>query len=106
MLIQEAAAPISKKGFLYKTGSDRAGWKRRYCTLDRFRGFQYYKTETVSAPVQPSHCWREGGGGWGGEREVLLSLDVVLVNLWLCEVFAPLLRQLRRLVAWYVAIKR
>lgn len=39
--IQEAAAPISKKGFLYKTGSDRAGWKRRYCTLDRFRGFQY-----------------------------------------------------------------
>jgi hypothetical protein len=46
--LQEAAAPISKKGFLYKTGSDRAGWKRRYCTLDKFRGFQYYKTETVS----------------------------------------------------------
>ena len=68
MLIQEAAAPISKKGFLHKTGSDRAGWKRRYCTLDRFRGFQYYKTETVSAPVQPGHCWREGEGGVERDR--------------------------------------
>ena len=28
---------------------------------------------------------------------MLLSLDVVLVNLWLCEVFAPLLCQRRRL---------
>lgn len=47
-VLQEAAAlPISKKGFLYKTGSDRAGWKKRYCSLDKFRGFQYYKSETV-----------------------------------------------------------
>ena len=48
-VFQEAQVPpISKKGFLHKTGSDRSGWKRRYCTLDKFRGFQYYKSDTVS----------------------------------------------------------
>eukprot|EP00731_Ephydatia_muelleri_P030729 Em0022g243a len=42
------ALMISKKGYLYKTGSDWAGWKRRYCTLDFIKGFRYYKTENDS----------------------------------------------------------
>lgn len=43
---------MSKKGHLYKTGTERTGWKRRYCTLDQFRGFEYFKTETVSFSVK------------------------------------------------------
>ena len=39
---------ISKKGYLYKTGTDRTGWKRRYCCLDQHRGFEYFRTEAVS----------------------------------------------------------
>ena len=38
---------INKKGYLHKTGSDRQGWKRRYCTLDNYRGLEYFKSETV-----------------------------------------------------------
>ena len=67
--IQETAAPINKKGFLYKTGSDRAGWKRRYCTLDKFRGFQYYKTETVSTYNPTSAIIYRVYTGREGERE-------------------------------------
>ena len=48
---------VSKKGFLFKTGSDRTGWKRRYCTLDKFRGFEYFKNEVVSVCM----CGGEGG---------------------------------------------
>jgi hypothetical protein len=37
---------ISKKGHLYKTGNDRTGWKRRWCTVDQFRGLEYFRSET------------------------------------------------------------
>ncbi|XP_019855674.1 PREDICTED: arf-GAP with Rho-GAP domain, ANK repeat and PH domain-containing protein 1-like isoform X1 [Amphimedon queenslandica] len=37
---------ISKRGYLHKTGSERLGWKRRYCTIDNFRGLEYFKTDT------------------------------------------------------------
>ncbi|CAI8051664.1 Arf-GAP with Rho-GAP domain, ANK repeat and PH domain-containing protein 1 [Geodia barretti] len=37
---------VTKKGHLYKTGNDRTGWKRRWCTLDQFRGVEYFRSET------------------------------------------------------------
>ena len=44
----QSPPPVSKKGNLFKTGSDRSGWKRRYCSLDKFRGFEYFKAEGVN----------------------------------------------------------
>ena len=40
---------VSKKGYVFKTGSDRTGWKRRWCTVNQFRGIEYFKSETVRA---------------------------------------------------------
>ena len=40
-----------KKGYLHKTGSDRQGWKKRYCAIDGYRGLEYFKSESVSPPA-------------------------------------------------------
>jgi hypothetical protein len=45
-MTDNALININKKGYLQKTGSDRQGWRRRYCTIDCFRGLEYFRSET------------------------------------------------------------
>ena len=45
-LLQELDLRICKRGSLWKTGGDRTGWKKRFCTLDS-DSFKYFKDESV-----------------------------------------------------------
>ncbi|XP_065883972.1 uncharacterized protein [Dysidea avara] len=38
---EESGEPVNKQGYLFKTGSERTGWRKRYCSLDK-TGFKYY----------------------------------------------------------------
>jgi hypothetical protein len=43
----ETTEGIHRRGYLSKTGGDRTGWKKRFCTLNS-DGFRYYKDESCS----------------------------------------------------------
>ena len=53
VFLQEGPVVTSayKKGYLHKTGSDRQGWRKRYCAIDGYRGLEYFKSESVSLPA-------------------------------------------------------
>ena len=61
--LQSLIQTVSKRGYLHKTGSERVGWKRRYCTIDNFRGLEYFKSDTVSE--------RGREGGREGEKKII-----------------------------------
>ena len=49
-LLKELDLRICKRGYLWKTGGDRTGWKKRFCTLDS-DSFKYFKDDSVSCAI-------------------------------------------------------